>query len=79
MVFVVVLVITGLVLQEVDFCPGQSVRDVTTHKLTNHSAQPLLFHLGHDPGEKYVMRFVMYVQLTLSCSEKGLGDKIYGL
>jgi len=45
-------------LQDVDFCPGQNVPDVTTHTLTNHTAKPLLFHLGRDPGEKYPIRLV---------------------
>ena len=48
-------------LQGVDFCPGQSVLDVTTHTLTNHTAKPLLFHLGKDPGEKYVIRLVAHI------------------
>uniref|UniRef100_A0A8C6UWI4 N-acetylgalactosamine-6-sulfatase n=1 Tax=Neogobius melanostomus TaxID=47308 RepID=A0A8C6UWI4_9GOBI len=37
----------------IDFCPGQEVPGVTTHNQTNHSLQPLIFHLGRDPGEKY--------------------------
>jgi len=48
-------------LQGEDFCPGQSVANVTTHKQTNHTAEPLLFHLGRDPGEKYVIGFVVHV------------------
>ncbi|XP_070575568.1 N-acetylgalactosamine-6-sulfatase-like [Ptychodera flava] len=36
-----------------DFCPGQAVEGVTTHNQTNNTAQPILFHLGRDPGEKY--------------------------
>ncbi|XP_028665579.2 N-acetylgalactosamine-6-sulfatase [Erpetoichthys calabaricus] len=37
----------------IDFCPGQNVTGVTTHTQEEHSMQPLLFHLGQDPGEKY--------------------------
>lgn len=37
----------------IDFCPGQEVPGVTTHDQTNHTLQPLIFHLGRDPGEKY--------------------------
>ncbi|XP_035828123.1 N-acetylgalactosamine-6-sulfatase-like [Aplysia californica] len=38
-----------------DFCPGQEVKGVTTHKQTNQTASPLLFDLGCDPQEKYVI------------------------
>ncbi|KAF7664751.1 hypothetical protein LDENG_00167610 [Lucifuga dentata] len=37
----------------INFCPGEEVPGVTTHILTEHTMQPLLFHLGRDPGEKY--------------------------
>jgi len=48
-------------LHEKDSCPGgQSVAGVTTHLLTNHTVKPLLFHLGRDPGEKYVIGFVAH-------------------
>nr|KAI8743502.1 N-acetylgalactosamine-6-sulfatase-like [Biomphalaria glabrata] len=40
----------------VDFCPGENVVEVTTHDQTNHTLQPLLFDLGADPGEKYVIK-----------------------
>jgi len=50
-----------IILQGVDYCPGQSVPGVTTRPLTNHTAEPLLFHLGHDPGEKYPIRLVALV------------------
>ncbi|XP_069758053.1 N-acetylgalactosamine-6-sulfatase [Narcine bancroftii] len=43
--------------QGINFCPGQNVTDVTTHDQRNYSVQPLLFHLGRDPGEKYRIRF----------------------
>ncbi|KAL1439781.1 hypothetical protein MTO96_009635 [Rhipicephalus appendiculatus] len=39
--------------QGVDFCPGQSVDGVTSHEQLNYTHQPVLFHLGLDPGEKY--------------------------
>ncbi|XP_005107712.1 N-acetylgalactosamine-6-sulfatase [Aplysia californica] len=38
-----------------DFCPGQDIKGVTTHKQTNQTASPLLFDLGSDPQEKYVI------------------------
>uniref|UniRef100_A0AAV2LNY8 N-acetylgalactosamine-6-sulfatase n=1 Tax=Knipowitschia caucasica TaxID=637954 RepID=A0AAV2LNY8_KNICA len=37
----------------INFCPGQEVPGVTTHEQMNHTLQPLVFHLGRDPGEKY--------------------------
>ncbi|CAL1547143.1 unnamed protein product [Lymnaea stagnalis] len=40
----------------VDFCPGQDVLGVTTHEQVNRTLEPLLFALGADPGEKYVIR-----------------------
>lgn len=39
--------------QGVDFCPGESVPGVTTHKQMNHTSLPLLFNIAVDPGEKY--------------------------
>ena len=39
-----------------DFCPGEYVANVTTHKQMNYTASPLLFNLGTDPGEKYLIR-----------------------
>ncbi|XP_074522304.1 N-acetylgalactosamine-6-sulfatase [Halichoeres trimaculatus] len=39
----------------VNFCPGQEVHGVTTHEQVEHTMQPLIFHLGRDPGEKYPM------------------------
>ncbi|XP_062500967.1 N-acetylgalactosamine-6-sulfatase-like isoform X2 [Corticium candelabrum] len=38
-----------------DFCPGEDIPNVTTHDQVNNTAQPLLFHLGRDPGEKYII------------------------
>ncbi|XP_072527104.1 N-acetylgalactosamine-6-sulfatase [Salminus brasiliensis] len=37
----------------INFCPGQAVAGVTTHTQEEHTMQPLIFHLGRDPGEKY--------------------------
>lgn len=37
----------------INFCPGEEVPGVTTHDQMNHTLQPLIFHLGRDPGEKY--------------------------
>uniref|UniRef100_A0A8C2YVZ4 N-acetylgalactosamine-6-sulfatase n=1 Tax=Cyclopterus lumpus TaxID=8103 RepID=A0A8C2YVZ4_CYCLU len=37
----------------IDFCPGQEVPGVTTHDQKEHTLQPIIFHLGRDPGEKY--------------------------
>ncbi|KAG5849327.1 hypothetical protein ANANG_G00109040 [Anguilla anguilla] len=39
--------------QGINFCPGQEVADVTTHEQKEHTMQPIIFHLGRDPGEKY--------------------------
>lgn len=38
-----------------DFCPGEYINEVTTHDQVNNTAAPLLFHLGQDPGEKYII------------------------
>ncbi|KAF6715670.1 N-acetylgalactosamine-6-sulfatase [Oryzias melastigma] len=40
----------------VNFCPGQEVAGVTTHEQKEHTQQPIIFHLGRDPGEKYPLR-----------------------
>uniref|UniRef100_A0A4W4GY45 N-acetylgalactosamine-6-sulfatase n=1 Tax=Electrophorus electricus TaxID=8005 RepID=A0A4W4GY45_ELEEL len=37
----------------INFCPGQEVTGVTTHTQQEHTMQPLIIHLGRDPGEKY--------------------------
>uniref|UniRef100_A0A3Q1BNE1 N-acetylgalactosamine-6-sulfatase n=1 Tax=Amphiprion ocellaris TaxID=80972 RepID=A0A3Q1BNE1_AMPOC len=37
----------------INFCPGQEVPDVTTHEQKEHTQQPIIFHLGQDPGEKF--------------------------
>ncbi|XP_047678241.1 N-acetylgalactosamine-6-sulfatase isoform X2 [Tachysurus fulvidraco] len=36
----------------INFCPGQEVPEVTNHIQREHTMQPLIFHLGRDPGEK---------------------------
>ncbi|XP_077982506.1 N-acetylgalactosamine-6-sulfatase-like isoform X2 [Glandiceps talaboti] len=36
-----------------EYCPGWQIDGVTTPNLTNHTLIPVVFHLGHDPGEKY--------------------------
>ncbi|MCJ8747417.1 hypothetical protein PDJAM_G00153280 [Pangasius djambal] len=38
--------------QGINFCPGQEVPGVTNHTQKEHTMQPLIFHLGRDPGEK---------------------------
>ncbi|XP_064599752.1 N-acetylgalactosamine-6-sulfatase-like [Liolophura sinensis] len=40
----------------VNFCPGQEIENVTTHDQVDNTAQPLLFHVARDPGEKYLIR-----------------------
>ncbi|XP_071172912.1 N-acetylgalactosamine-6-sulfatase-like [Mytilus edulis] len=40
----------------IDFCPGEEIEGVTTHEQMNNTNQPLLFHIGRDPGEKYMIR-----------------------
>ncbi|XP_064868635.1 N-acetylgalactosamine-6-sulfatase-like [Oncorhynchus nerka] len=39
--------------QGINFCPGQEVAGVTTHTQQEHTMQPLIFHLGWGPWEKY--------------------------
>ncbi|XP_068115587.1 N-acetylgalactosamine-6-sulfatase-like [Hyperolius riggenbachi] len=40
----------------INYCPGQNITGITTHEQVQHDADPLLFHLGRDPGEKYPIR-----------------------
>ncbi|CAN7937193.1 unnamed protein product [Ixodes hexagonus] len=40
----------------IDFCPGFQVPGVTTHVQSNYTSEPILFHLGRDPGEKFPIR-----------------------
>lgn len=42
--------------QGINYCPGQNISGVTTHDQREHTMQPLLFHLGRDPGEKFPVR-----------------------
>lgn len=44
--------------QGINFCPGQEVPGVTTHEQKEHTMQPIIFHLGRDPGEKFPIRLV---------------------
>uniref|UniRef100_A0A8D3BIV0 N-acetylgalactosamine-6-sulfatase n=1 Tax=Scophthalmus maximus TaxID=52904 RepID=A0A8D3BIV0_SCOMX len=37
----------------INFCPGQDVPGVTTHDQKEHTEEPIVFHLGRDPGEKF--------------------------
>ncbi|XP_053214875.1 N-acetylgalactosamine-6-sulfatase-like isoform X1 [Panonychus citri] len=39
----------------IDFCPGSFVPGITTHTLSNYTLSPALFHLGRDPGERYLI------------------------
>lgn len=39
--------------QGTDFCPGEYVEGVTTHNQTDHTQEPVLFHLGSDPHERF--------------------------
>lgn len=47
-------------LQGINFCPGQEVPGVTTHDQKEHTMQPIIFHLGRDPGEKFPIRLVQW-------------------
>lgn len=58
-----------LLLQGINFCPGQEVPNVTTHEQTEHTLQPLIFHLGRDPGEKYPIRSVGEKKKKRTCSQ----------
>ncbi|XP_054160807.1 N-acetylgalactosamine-6-sulfatase-like [Oppia nitens] len=37
----------------INFCPGNFVKNITTHTLTDHTFRPKLFHMNRDPGERY--------------------------
>lgn len=41
----------------VNFCPGEDVDNVTTHQLVNRTTDPVIFHLGRDPEEKFPLKF----------------------
>ena len=40
------------------YCVGQHVVNVTEDELQDHTKQPILFHLGKDPGERWKVRWV---------------------
>jgi len=46
--------------QGITFCRGQTVVNVTTHTQMNRTHDPVLFHLGRDPGEKHPIRSDLY-------------------
>ena len=37
------------------YCPGERVANLTQDEMLDFTHEPLLFHLGRDPGEKYTM------------------------
>ena len=46
--------ITLFVLSGIDHCPGSFVENVTTTDMRHHGdTDPVIFHLGRDPGEKF--------------------------
>uniref|UniRef100_A0A3B5L8K6 Galactosamine (N-acetyl)-6-sulfatase n=1 Tax=Xiphophorus couchianus TaxID=32473 RepID=A0A3B5L8K6_9TELE len=52
----------------INFCPGQEVPGVTTHDQKEHTLQPLIFHLGRDPGEKYPLSVLSKEYQEVLCS-----------
>ena len=41
----------------IDHCPGSFVENVTTTDMRHHGdTDPVIFHLGRDPGEKFPLR-----------------------
>lgn len=42
---------------------------MTTHDQVNYTEQPLLFHLGRDPGEKYVIQSVSCSYCCISAGD----------
>lgn len=40
----------------IDYCPGSSIKAVTTNQLTNHTISPKLFQVVRDPGERYPIK-----------------------
>uniref|UniRef100_A0A0B6ZYD5 N-acetylgalactosamine-6-sulfatase n=1 Tax=Arion vulgaris TaxID=1028688 RepID=A0A0B6ZYD5_9EUPU len=67
----------------VDFCPGQDIVNVTTHNQVNHTSSPLLFDLGADPGEKYVIKpnsnaYKRHMPAILTVIENHLNNLIPG-
>ncbi|XP_039650166.1 N-acetylgalactosamine-6-sulfatase isoform X1 [Perca fluviatilis] len=51
----------------INFCPGQEVQGVTTHDQKEHTLQPIIFHLGQDPGEKFPISSLLTTQLLSLC------------
>lgn len=39
-----------------EFCRGEYLENITTHDQMNYTSQPVIFHLGRDPGEKCPMK-----------------------
>ena len=37
----------------IDHCPGVAIENVTTTDMRNHGEEPIVFHLGRDPGERF--------------------------
>lgn len=65
-----------LLLQGINFCPGQEVPGVTSHDQKEHTLEPIIFHLGKDPGEKYPLRWVARnVQTLLYVQQKCSGQE----
>lgn len=65
--------VLSFVLQEgVDFCPGENVTGVTTHEQMNYTTSPVLFHLGRDPGEKYPIRYTQFILVKAELIVQGL-------
>lgn len=64
-----------------DFCPGEYVEGVTTHNQTDHSAQPVLFHLGSDPHERFPLSpnsatYQEQIQIINEIKEEFLADLV---
>lgn len=58
-------------LQGINFCPGQEVLGVTTHDQKEHTMQPIIFHLGRDPGERFPIRSVLWKRLLTADFQEG--------
>ena len=51
--------------QTCGFCPGQDVINVTTSQQVDHSDTPILFHLGRDPGEKFMIKWADNLKILI--------------
>ncbi len=51
--------------------------NMTVHQQENHTAQPLLFHLGRDPGEKYRIAYVALIFKKKAQNDLFLFDNQY--